>query len=470
MSELRRKITTHHFHPTTGKRCRSTVPGATSRTVESKKWYGTVGGKPKALHRVKSVALKMLVEMREAADLDAHDAGRRFRAMPLATHLEEYMEFVASGGRSGRVPVADHLANVRRHVSSVVAGCGWKVPTDMTETAALRWLRSLTEREPPAVTREEYTRAEVAAMLGVSPRTVTVAVTTHGLARREERRTGGRNPAVFYPAATVRELARRSCRPASRTHTQRVAADLRRFSRWLWKRCDRADPLADVRIGAAGEAMRHERRSLTGGEIAALLDVTRESAAVRRHLDGPARYRLYLLAIMTGLRRGELSRLTRRAFDLDADPPTVRVVRRSDKARRGETLPLHASLADELRGWLATLAPDDPAIPETGWSQRGNTSKMLRADLAAAGVAYVTDGPDGELFADMHAMRHTFIALLERAGVSLKMAMQLARHSKVEHTARIYGQANMAEKSAAINRVCLPDCLPVRRPDRGEPG
>ena len=36
---------------------------------------------------------------------------------------------------------------------------------------------------------------------------------------------------------------------------------------------------------------------------------------------------------------------------------------------------------------------------------------MLRGDLAAAGIPYTVEGPDGPLFADFHALRHSFIAL-----------------------------------------------------------
>ncbi len=47
---------------------------------------------------------------------------------------------------------------------------------------------------------------------------------------------------------------------------------------------------------------------------------------------------------------------------------------------------------------------------------------MIRRDLEAASIPYTVDGPDGPLFADFHALRHSYITLLDRGGVSLRTA------------------------------------------------
>ena len=52
---------------------------------------------------------------------------------------------------------------------------------------------------------------------------------------------------------------------------------------------------------------------------------------------------------------------------------------------------------------------------------------MLRIDLDAAAIPYAVEGPDGPLYADFHALRHCYIALLDKSGATLKEAMQLAR-------------------------------------------
>lgn len=45
---------------------------------------------------------------------------------------------------------------------------------------------------------------------------------------------------------------------------------------------------------------------------------------------------------------------------------------------------------------------------------------MFRIDLDAAGIPYVTDGPNSLLYADFHALRHSYVALLDQGGATLK--------------------------------------------------
>ena len=81
---------------------------------------------------------------------------------------------------------------------------------------------------------------------------------------------------------------------------------------------------------------------------------------------------------------------------------------------------------------------------------------MLRIDLDAAGVPYVVQGPDGPLFADFHALRHSYITLLELSGVSPKHAQVLARHSDIRLTMDRYTHARLADLGASVARLALP--------------
>jgi hypothetical protein len=78
---------------------------------------------------------------------------------------------------------------------------------------------------------------------------------------------------------------------------------------------------------------------------------------------------------------------------------------------------------------------------------------MLRLDLEPAGVVYRGEGTDGPLFADFHSLRHSFIALLDRSGATLKEAMQLARHSDPKLTMAVYGRAALQELGQAVGRL-----------------
>jgi hypothetical protein len=77
----------------------------------------------------------------------------------------------------------------------------------------------------------------------------------------------------------------------------------------------------------------------------------------------------------------------------------------------------------------------------------------MRTDLDAAGVAYIVEGPDGPLYADFHALRHSYIALLEKSGATLKEAMQLARHSDPKLTLAVYGRAQLHDLGRAVERL-----------------
>ena len=78
---------------------------------------------------------------------------------------------------------------------------------------------------------------------------------------------------------------------------------------------------------------------------------------------------------------------------------------------------------------------------------------MIRPDLEAAGIPFMVEGPDGPLYADFHALRHSFIALLDRSGATLKEAMQLARHSDPRLTMAVYGRAQLHDLGQAVGRL-----------------
>ena len=82
---------------------------------------------------------------------------------------------------------------------------------------------------------------------------------------------------------------------------------------------------------------------------------------------------------------------------------------------------------------------------------------MLREDLEAAGIPYAVEGPDGPLFADFHALRHTYLTLLGRGGVDLRTAQELAGHSTPTLTAR-YTHRRLYDLAGAVEK--LPAFLP----------
>ena len=87
---------------------------------------------------------------------------------------------------------------------------------------------------------------------------------------------------------------------------------------------------------------------------------------------------------------------------------------------------------------------------------------MMKADLADAGIDYVDDAGR---YADFHSLRHSTGSLLAAAGVHLKTAQTIPRHSKIDLTMSHYTHPFKDQASKAIAK--LPDLsLPSRERQR----
>ena len=151
----------------------------------------------------------------------------------------------------------------------------------------------------------------------------------------------------------------------------------------------------------------------------------------RRLLAGPRRL-LYLLAMHTGLRRGEINALCGGDFHLDTPNPYWLLPAKYVKNRMEQPRPLHPELAAELRALKAAgkLAPEVSLFPDGV-----PPMKEIRADFAAANITLLDKRGHR---VDFHALRTTFITRLQRAGVSPREAMELARHSDMRLTMKTY--------------------------------
>ncbi len=222
---------------------------------------------------------------------------------------------------------------------------------------------------------------------------------------------------------------------------------LKGFARWMVRDGRAADdPLASLTLLNSRTDRRHDRRALEPDELRRLLDAAR-GGPVRYGIAGPDRATLYLAAVGTGFRAGELRSLTPASFQLDSDPPTVTVGAAYSKRRRNDVQPIRAELAEALAAHLAARGPDGPAFP---MPSACNVVRMLRADLADAGIVYRDSA--GRV-ADFHALRHTYVSNLARAGVHPKLAQQLARHSTIALTMDRYTHTMAGELADAVNAV-----------------
>ncbi len=210
----------------------------------------------------------------------------------------------------------------------------------------------------------------------------------------------------------------------------------RAFTRWAVARgyLD-ADPLSRV-AKAEGAQPRRRRRALDEDELRRLLDVA-----------PPARRLLYLAAVWTGLRRSELRALRwRHVVGLGAAGASIRLPAREQKSGREDVLPVGAELAAALMAEQRRVRPH-PEAPVVFVPQK---LKGWKNDLRKAGIPF--EDAEGRR-ADFHALRMTLCTRLARAGVPVRTAMQLMRHSDIRLTTKVYTDPTLLDAAGAIDSL-----------------
>ncbi len=256
------------------------------------------------------------------------------------------------------------------------------------------------------------------------------------------------------------------------------------FGNWLLKseRLER-NPFVHLSRMNSKVDVRVKRRALDPEELTRLIDAARLSAKLSRGLTGSDRAALYLVATMTGLRANELSTLRRSALNFAADPPTVEVEAKNEKAGRGAVLPLHPIVVTHLMAWIerkmGSLNTDE--MPRNAllwpgtWAEKA--ARMVQKDLANARAAWLKEVESdaveharrmnsdflscksaAEEIVDFHALRHSFITLLASSGVHPKLAQQLARHSTITLTMDRYSHCKLRDLTTAVGT--LPSLAP----------
>lgn len=193
-----------------------------------------------------------------------------------------------------------------------------------------------------------------------------------------------------------------------------------------------------------------------------------EAALFLREIRGERLEALYLLAVTTGLRRGEL--LAVRWEDLDLDKGTLQVRgTKTAASRRPASIP--APVADALRrhrkAQLEEKMQAGPLWRESGMvfpttigtPQRGDNvlARSLKPIMARAGL------PTEKCFQYLRRSAATFLVLLK---VHPRDAMRWLGHSNIQTTMNVYAQApdEMQEETARL----MADLLFGAKPDASQ--
>jgi integrase len=189
------------------------------------------------------------------------------------------------------------------------------------------------------------------------------------------------------------------------------------------------NPLAVVgEVDTTGK--QRQRRAFTPEEFKRLLAVS-----------GP-RKALYVVAIHTGLRRGELAELSWFDIHLDSPQPYLELRDETTKNGKGATIPLHPDAVSVLRELLITKKTGQEFVFE-----HMPRIERFKRDLKKAGIPY--KDAQGR-FADLHALRKTFCTNLHMGGASIRVAMQLMRHSDVRLTTQTYTDSSLLPTTPAV--------------------
>ena len=251
-----------------------------------------------------------------------------------------------------------------------------------------------------------------------------------------------------------------------------VNRDLARLSGCLTKAIEwkmlAEHPVRGVKPAKGGDE--HRIRYLNGDEEKALrraLDA-REKAHQKRRMSGnewrKARGRdalpalpaycdhltpMTLLAINTGLRRGELTSLTWADINLERKVLTVRAgYAKSGKARHVQ---LNSEAVDVLKRYKKQCDDERKrsSLPESGCEDR--TGRLFAVhSIKKAWAAVVTEAKLRDF--RWHDLRHTFASKLVMAGVDLNTVRELLGHADIRMTLR-YAHLAPEHKAAAVEKL-----------------
>lgn len=219
---------------------------------------------------------------------------------------------------------------------------------------------------------------------------------------------------------------------------------------------------------------RRTRRDLKPADLIRLLVSAFHSPKTIAGMTGPERALLYIIAILTGWRWGELRQIQRMEVFLNEDIPYIAPAAAKQKSRRSDIVVLRGDVVELLRGYFSMIAQSPEALvfkmpagnegaemiandlQHTGDSLEAIAEKQKRGEEPLVAIPAVDE--HGRV-ADFHALRHSFATMLDRAGTPLGVRHQIMRHRTDKSlTLGTYTHADFKDQQEAL------DSLPVLIP------
>jgi len=212
----------------------------------------------------------------------------------------------------------------------------------------------------------------------------------------------------------------------------------RRFTRWMVEKgyARKAPKISSVGVS------KNYGRAFELDEFEKLLQ-TAKDGPVSFGMTGYERFLVYLFAMNTGLRRGELRSLTPASFDFKNNLVFVKGedTKNGDEAVQFFTPETSELLQEYVFGKMPNVRLFN--LPD-------HTAKMIKADCKEAGIEI--DNNKGKL--TFHSLRHTCGSYLASKNVHPKKIQKIMRHKDINLTMTRYTHLLRGEEQAAVN--CLP--------------
>ena len=270
---------------------------------------------------------------------------------------------------------------------------------------------------------------------------VLVCIMAAGRKRKEEAKTESQ---VDHPVESILPIRAALLSDDDRLH-KHLSTRLKQFTKFLLEdeRIE-TDPFRKLRPPKVSE-LRHRRRTLAPDECTKFLKAVRECSP-SYGLSGPDQEVLFRVALNTGFRASELSRLVVADLHLDCEYPHISLSASKTKNRDEACIPLRdPEVVQILKDWIVGKLRNEKLRNEKlwagNWASSSGGSRMVQKALKVAEIPYEVDGRK----VDFHALRYTFITNLIKAGETPAYVQRLARHSDINLTLRVYTDLGLAD-------------------------
>jgi len=373
----------------------------------------------------------------------AEDSIADHQTIPPAEQIKAYLAHQRTRGLN-----ATRIKNTVARLKRLATECEFRRLADLDAERLERWLSAQADGGMSAGNRNEY-RQELVGFGNWCVRT---------------RRTIG-NPFSDVPKADAKSDQRRHRRSLTEVELSRLVfvAAMRPLAEYGRETVRKLD---EDRKGRST----WEKTALTYATITMSADRARQrlennpTFLATLEATGRERALIYKTLILTGLRKAELASLTVGQLELTEPIPFATLKAGDEKNRQGNSVPIRADLANELRDWLVfkreaaratalrTGTPVPSRLPAVTplFDVPTGLLRILNRDLTAAGIA---KRDERSRTVDIHALRHSFGTLLSKGGVSPRTAQAAMRHSTIDLTMNVYTDPKLLDVHGALDAL-----------------